>query len=286
MIKLEGITFVILKMLLNLLLCTYASVPPFGEDISTLFNFLTGLTYTIGKLQIAPNFLWQKPLEGPITTDVPAPGRPRNILEDPFVVRVNREQVASEILFTYDPTPGSWMYDWENDRPEDSKFAVSAGFGIEKWVNMYQSQHDDYNAILMKALADRFAEALAEYLHKMIRTDIWGYSVDEVLDNESLIAEKYTGIRPAPGYPACPDHTEKDILWRILDVEHNTGIILTESKAMFPAAAVSGWYIGHPESKYFGLGNISKDQVVDYAKRKQMDVNEIEKWLSPNLNYQ
>ncbi|MBK9582134.1 MAG: methionine synthase [Saprospiraceae bacterium] len=165
-------------------------------------------------------------------------------------------------------------------------FAVSAGFGIEKWVNMYQSQHDDYNAILMKALADRFAEALAEYLHKMIRTDIWGYSVNEVLDNESLIAEKYTGIRPAPGYPACPDHTEKDILWRILDVEHNTGIILTESKAMFPAAAVSGWYIGHPESKYFGLGNISKDQVVDYAKRKQMDVNEIEKWLSPNLNYQ
>ncbi|HRG40190.1 MAG TPA: methionine synthase [Saprospiraceae bacterium] len=165
-------------------------------------------------------------------------------------------------------------------------FAVSAGFGIEKWVNMYQAQHDDYNAILMKALGDRFAEALAEYLHKMIRTDIWGYSVDEVLDNESLIAEKYTGIRPAPGYPACPDHTEKDILWRILDVEHNTGIILTESKAMFPAAAVSGWYIGHPESKYFGLGNISKDQVVDYAKRKQMDVNEIEKWLSPNLNYQ
>ena len=165
-------------------------------------------------------------------------------------------------------------------------FAVSAGFGIEKWVNMYQSQHDDYNAILMKALADRFAEALAEYLHKMIRTDIWGYSVNEVLDNESLIAEKYTGIRPAPGYPACPDHTEKDILWRILDVEQNTGIILTESKAMFPAAAVSGWYIGHPESKYFGLGNISKDQVVDYAKRKQMDVNEIEKWLSPNLNYQ
>ena len=165
-------------------------------------------------------------------------------------------------------------------------FAVSAGFGIEKWVNMYQAQHDDYNAILMKALADRFAEALAEYLHKMIRTDIWGYSVDEVLDNESIIAEKYAGIRPAPGYPACPDHTEKDILWRILDVEHNTGIILTESKAMFPAAAVSGWYIGHPESKYFGLGNISKDQVVDYAKRKQMDVNEIEKWLSPNLNYQ
>lgn len=165
-------------------------------------------------------------------------------------------------------------------------FAVSAGFGIEQWINLYQAQHDDYNAILMKALADRFAEALAEYLHKMIRTDIWGYSIDEVLDNESLIAEKYAGIRPAPGYPACPDHTEKDILWRILDVEQNTGIILTESKAMFPAAAVSGWYIGHPESKYFGLGNISKDQVVDYAKRKQMDVKEIEKWLSPNLNYQ
>ncbi|MBK9564388.1 MAG: methionine synthase [Saprospiraceae bacterium] len=164
-------------------------------------------------------------------------------------------------------------------------FAVSAGFGIEPWVKMYEDQHDDYNAIMMKALADRFAEALAEYLHQVIRTDIWGYSKGETLTNEALIAEKYKGIRPAPGYPACPDHTEKDILWKILDAEKHTGIFLTESKAMYPAASVSGWYIGHPESKYFGLGNISKDQVIDYAKRKQMDVKEIEKWLSPNLNY-
>ena len=164
-------------------------------------------------------------------------------------------------------------------------FAVSAGFGIEPWVKMYEDQHDDYNAIMMKALADRFAEALAEYLHQVIRTDIWGYGKGETLNNEALIAEKYKGIRPAPGYPACPDHTEKDILWKILDAEKHTGIFLTESKAMYPAASVSGWYIGHPESKYFGLGNISKDQVIDYAKRKQMDVKEIEKWLSPNLNY-
>lgn len=164
-------------------------------------------------------------------------------------------------------------------------FAVSAGFGIDPWVKQYEEHHDDYNAIMMKALADRFAEAFAEYLHKIIRTDIWGYSNNEMLDNEALIAEKYKGIRPAPGYPACPDHTEKDILWKLLDAESNTGIILTESKAMYPAASVSGWYIAHPESKYFGLGNISKDQVIDYAKRKQMDVKEIEKWLSPNLNY-
>jgi 5-methyltetrahydrofolate--homocysteine methyltransferase len=164
-------------------------------------------------------------------------------------------------------------------------FAVSAGFGLEPWVKMYEDQHDDYNAIMMKALADRFAEALAEYLHQVNRTDIWGYSKGEILSNEALIAEKYKGIRPAPGYPACPDHTEKDKLWKILDAEKHTGIFLTESKAMYPAASVSGWYIGHPESKYFGLGNISKDQVIDYAKRKQMDVKEIEKWLSPNLNY-
>lgn len=164
-------------------------------------------------------------------------------------------------------------------------FAVSAGFGIEPWVKMYESQHDDYNAIMMKALADRLAEALAEYLHQQIRTDIWGYSKGETLNNEALIAEKYKGIRPAPGYPACPDHTEKDILWRLLDADKHTGILLTESKAMYPAASVSGWYIGHSDAKYFGLGNISKDQVLDYAKRKQMDVIEVEKWLSPNLNY-
>ncbi|MGB4958296.1 MAG: methionine synthase [Saprospiraceae bacterium] len=164
-------------------------------------------------------------------------------------------------------------------------FAVTAGIGIEPWVKKYEDEHDDYNAIMMKALADRLAEALAEYLHLKVRTDIWGYANSEQLDYEALIAERYAGIRPAPGYPACPDHTEKDILWDLMDVEHHTGMILTESKAMYPAASVSGWYIGHPEAKYFGLGNIAKDQVQDYAKRKKMDVKDIERWLSPNLNY-
>ncbi len=164
-------------------------------------------------------------------------------------------------------------------------FAVTAGLGIEPWVKMYEDQLDDYNAIITKALADRLAEALAEYLHEKVRNSIWGYSEGERLPNEALIDEKYQGIRPAPGYPACPDHTEKDILWRLLDVESNTGMILTESRAMYPAASVSGWYIAHPESKYFGLGNISKDQVLEYAKRKQMDVNDVERWLAPNLNY-
>lgn len=165
-------------------------------------------------------------------------------------------------------------------------FAVTAGIGIEPWVKMYEDQHDDYNAIMMKALADRLAEAGAEYLHEQIRKNDWGYASDEQLTNEGLIDERYRGIRPAPGYPACPDHTEKDILWRLLDAEANTGIFLTESKAMYPAAAVSGWYIGHPDAKYFGLGNISKDQVEDYAKRKQMDVKDIERWLSSHLNYE
>jgi len=164
-------------------------------------------------------------------------------------------------------------------------FAVTAGIDIEPWVKQYEDQHDDYNAIMTKALADRLAEALAELLHEKVRKEIWGYAKNETLENNALIDEKYQGIRPAPGYPACPDHTEKDILWRLLDVEQNTGIILTESKAMYPAASVSGWYIAHPDAKYFGLGNISKDQVEDYAIRKKMDIGEVEKWLAPNLNY-
>jgi 5-methyltetrahydrofolate--homocysteine methyltransferase len=165
-------------------------------------------------------------------------------------------------------------------------FAVTAGIGIEPWVKQYEDSHDDYNAILMKALADRLAEAAAEYLHEKMRKEVWGYAAGEALGNEELIDEKYTGIRPAPGYPACPDHTQKDTLWRLMDVESKTGIRLTESKAMYPAASVSGWYIAHPESRYFGLGQICKDQVSDYAKRKQMDVNEAERWLAPNLSYQ
>ncbi|MBK8515279.1 MAG: methionine synthase [Saprospiraceae bacterium] len=172
-----------------------------------------------------------------------------------------------------------------NKRDYFGAFAVTSGLGIEPWVILYEKEHDDYNAIMMKALADRLAEAFAEYVHEKIRIDIWGYAPKETLNNDSLISEKYQGIRPAPGYPACPDHTEKDILWDLLDVEKNTGILLTESKAMYPASSVSGWYIGHPDAKYFGLGNITKDQVMDYAKRKQMDVLDIERWLAPNLNY-
>jgi len=134
-------------------------------------------------------------------------------------------------------------------------------------------------------LADRFAEAFAERLHERIRTEFWGYTPDESFDNEHLIKESYKGIRPAPGYPSCPDHTEKDLLWKLLRVEENTGIVLTESYAMYPTASVSGWYFSHPDSRYFGLGKINRDQVNDYAQRKNSDLKIIEKWLSPSLGY-
>ncbi len=163
-------------------------------------------------------------------------------------------------------------------------FAVTTGIGIEEHVKAFEANHDDYNAIMLKALADRLAEAFAERLHERVRKEFWGYGNDENLSNELLIAEKYQGIRPAPGYPACPEHTEKRTLWRLLEVEKNTGMQLTESCAMYPAASVSGWYFAHPESKYFGLGNINQDQLQDYAKRKGMDVNEAERWLAPVLN--
>ena len=165
-------------------------------------------------------------------------------------------------------------------------FAVTAGIGIEEHIRRFEEHHDDYHAILLKALADRLAEALAERMHQRVRTEFWGYAGDEGLDNDSLIAEKYQGIRPAPGYPACPEHTEKGTLWQLLDVEKNTGMKLTESYAMYPAASVSGWYFSHPESRYFGLGDIGKDQVEDYAQRKGMSVEEVERWLAPVLNYE
>ena len=158
-------------------------------------------------------------------------------------------------------------------------FAVSAGFGVDELVKYYESKHDDYNAILVKALADRLAEACAEYMHKKVRTEYWAYSTNESLSNEDLITEKYQGIRPAPGYPACPEHTEKQILWNILDVEENTGISLTDSCAMFPTAAVSGWYFSHPDSKYFGISEIEKDQALDYAERKDWTAEEMKRWL-------
>jgi 5-methyltetrahydrofolate--homocysteine methyltransferase len=158
-------------------------------------------------------------------------------------------------------------------------FAVSAGFGVDELVKYYESKHDDYNAILVKALADRLAEACAEYMHKKVRTEYWAYSTNESLSNEDLITEKYQGIRPAPGYPACPEHTEKQILWNMLDVEENTGISLTDSCAMFPTAAVSGWYFSHPDSKYFGISEIEKDQALDYAERKDWTAEEMKRWL-------
>lgn len=164
-------------------------------------------------------------------------------------------------------------------------FAVTTGIGIETHVARFEAAHDDYSAIMLKALADRLAEAFAERMHERVRKEFWGYDQKERLEKEALIKEAYRGIRPAPGYPACPEHTEKRSLWQLLEPEKNAGITLTESFAMYPAAAVSGWYFSHPESKYFGLGQIGKDQVVDYARRKGMSRVEVERWLAPVLNY-
>jgi len=163
-------------------------------------------------------------------------------------------------------------------------FAVSV-FGAEERAKAFEQDHDDYSSIMVKALADRLAEAFAELLHEKVRKEYWGYDSDEHLSNEELIRERYKGIRPAPGYPACPDHTEKITLFKLLDAQNATGVDLTESLAMTPAASVSGWYFSHPESKYFGLGKIEKDQVQSFAERKGISVEEAEKWLSPNLNY-
>lgn len=164
-------------------------------------------------------------------------------------------------------------------------FAVTAGIGIEKLVEQYEKDHDDYHSIMIKAVADRLAEAFAERMHERVRKEFWGYAKNEDLSNEDLIKESYTGIRPAPGYPACPDHTEKRLLFHLLQAEEKVDIKLTENFAMYPAASVSGYYFAHPESKYFGLGKISKDQVEDYAKRKGMDLATVERWLAPNLGY-
>ncbi len=164
-------------------------------------------------------------------------------------------------------------------------FAVTAGIGIDEHVERFEKEHDDYSAIILKALADRLAEALTEYLHERVRTEFWAYEPDESLSNADLIAEKYRGIRPAPGYPACPDHTEKATLWDLLDVETNIGLRLTESYAMYPTAAVSGFFFSHPSARYFAVGKIDRDQVVSYAERKGMSLVETEKWLAPNLGY-
>jgi len=163
-------------------------------------------------------------------------------------------------------------------------FAVTIE-GIEPHLKRFADALDDYNKITLQALADRLAEAFTELLHERVRKEFWGYAGAEHLSNEQLIKEEYLGIRPAPGYPACPDHTEKRKLFALLDATKQTGIILTESLAMYPAASVSGWYFAHPESKYFGVGKIEKDQVLDYTDRKGMPLEEVERWLRPVLDY-
>ena len=164
-------------------------------------------------------------------------------------------------------------------------FAVTTGLGIGVKIDEFQAANDDYSAILLESLADRLAEAFAERMHQRVRMEFWGFQPDEQLDNEALIGEKYTGIRPAPGYPACPEHTEKATLWELMDVRQRTGIELTESMAMWPGAAVSGWYFSHPQSQYFVVGRMAQDQVADYAKRKGWTLAEAERWLGPNLGY-
>ncbi len=162
-------------------------------------------------------------------------------------------------------------------------FCVSTGFGVDEKAAEFEKQLDDYNSIMVKALGDRFAEAFAEYLHLKVRKEIWGYASDENLSNQDLISEEYNGIRPAPGYPACPDHLEKPIIWKLLNVEQEIGVTLTESMAMWPASSVSGYYFANPQSKYFGLGKIKEDQVIDYAKRRGISTEMATKWLSPNI---
>ncbi|MDE0854574.1 MAG: methionine synthase, partial [Nevskia sp.] len=192
----------------------------------------------------------------------------------------HRQGVPNRSLGDYVAPRSSGLHDYVG------AFAVTAGLGSAQKIAEFKQANDDYSAILLESLADRLAEAFAERLHERVRKEFWGYAADEHLDNAALIDEKYKGIRPAPGYPACPEHTEKGTLWRLLDVEHNAGITLTESYAMWPGAAVSGWYFAHPESQYFVVGRIQKDQVASYAERKGWTLAEAEKWLMPNLAYE
>jgi 5-methyltetrahydrofolate--homocysteine methyltransferase len=164
-------------------------------------------------------------------------------------------------------------------------FAVTAGIGIDDKLAEFERDHDDYNSILLKALADRLAEAFAEYLHQTVRREHWGYAEDEGLDNEALIDEAYQGIRPAPGYPACPDHTEKAKLFALLQASEHTTLTLTENFAMLPTAAVSGWYFSHPQSQYFNVGKLDSDQLHDYAQRKGIAVSVAERWLVAHLQH-
>ena len=223
---------------------------------------------------------------------------PANAIEDDVVVgnSYNPEQVLTRFHFLRQQgkkgkdIPNLSLVDLIAPKATNKQdylggFAVTTGIGIEKLIEKFEKDHDDYSIIMIKSLADRLAEAFAELMHEKVRKELWGYALGETLSEEELIKEKYVGIRPAPGYPACPDHTEKRILFDLLDVEKNTEIILTESFAMYPVSSVSGFYFSNPESRYFGLGKIAKDQVEEYAERKNMKIEEIEKWLAPNLSY-
>ena len=224
---------------------------------------------------------------------------PANAVGDDTEIYAGEDR--SEVLMTLchlrqqnekpDSRPNQSLADFVAPRQTGAKdwigaFAVTTGIGIDEPVARFEADHDDYSAIMVKALADRLAEAFAEMLHQRVRREYWGYQPDETLENSALIEEQYVGIRPAPGYPACPDHTEKDRLWALLEVEERIGLKLTESRAMYPTAAVSGWYFSHPDSRYFGLGRIYRDQVEDYAARKGMSIREVERWLAPNLGYE
>jgi 5-methyltetrahydrofolate--homocysteine methyltransferase len=215
-------------------------------------------------------------------------------------VELYTDESRSKVLTTFhflrqqiekgDGTPNWCLADFVAPKHRTSNdhigaFAVTSGHGLKELVEKFKADHDDYNAIMAEALADRLAEAFAEFLHKRVREE-WGYGKAEKLTTEDLIAEKYRGIRPAAGYPACPDHTEKGILWKLLDVEKNAGIKLTESYAMWPGSSVSGLYFAHPESKYFAVGKLDRDQLLDYHVRKRMALQEAERWLGPYLNYE
>ena len=209
-----------------------------------------------------------------------SPKRDRELTRFHFLRQQNVKKVGSNLCLADFIAPIGEADDWIGT------FAVTAGHGVAEMVAEFEADHDDYNAILVKSLADRLAEAFAEFLHRRVRTTDWGYASGEALNNADLIAEQYQGIRPAPGYPACPDHTEKGILWDLLDVEARIDLKITESFAMWPAAAVSGFYFAHPDSQYFGVGRVYADQVRDYAKRKGEDVSVVERWLGPSLGYE
>jgi len=218
-------------------------------------------------------------------------GEPHRSLADYIAPKSGRDfpvpQVAERESRRDFPVPQAAERGWEAPptlADHVAGFAVTTGIGLHELVTKYKADLDDYNAIMAEALADRLAEAFAECLHKRVR-DEWGFGRDESLTTDELIEEKYRGIRPAAGYPACPDHTEKGTLWQLLDVEKNTGIKITENFAMWPGSSVSGLYFAHPESRYFGLGKIDRDQVADYAARKGLTLAECERWLGPNLGY-